>query len=136
MVLFPEKARFVGGIPGEGSTNVNEDESNESSLSSKVRKGIFRDSPSFQTASPTFPFPYMASAANFCLCIFAKNSTFWYNQKMNKPIVSNYHPPARPSDRLVTAVFSGDQLHSQEKDQMSLTRISNQVALSLSEIIS
>lgn len=55
---------------------------------------------------------------------------------MNKPIVSNYQPPARPSDGLTTTVFEGDQLHTQEKDQMSLTRISNQVALSLSELIS
>lgn len=55
---------------------------------------------------------------------------------MNRPIVSNYHPPARPSETLVPAVFSGDHLHAQEKDQMSLTRISSQVALSLSEIIS
>ncbi len=55
---------------------------------------------------------------------------------MATSILNNYQPPARPSDTLTPAIFHGDKLHPEERDRMSLTRISNQVALSLSEIIS
>jgi hypothetical protein len=37
---------------------------------------------------------------------------------------------------LTSAEFNGDKLHPEDRDRMSLTRISAQVALSLSEIVS
>lgn len=51
-------------------------------------------------------------------------------------IVSNYHPPARSSESLKPFIFSGDKLHPEKHDSMGITRISKNVALSLSKIIS